>query len=58
MDMVGDPGVFQQEFPGIWNAGSLDCCWDPSGISHHIIELVGDGSSCTMDLMFRRTHMF
>ena len=35
-----------------------DYCWDPGGISHHIIESVGDGSCCAMGLMFRRTHIF
>lgn len=33
-----------------------DYCWDPSGISHHIIESVGDGSSYMMDPTFGHTH--
>jgi len=36
----------------------LDYCWDPGGISHHVIESVGDGSSYMMDLTFGRTHTF
>ena len=33
-------------------------CWDPGGISHHIIELVGDGIYCVMGLIFGHTHIF
>jgi len=39
-------------------AQGLDCCWDLSGIPHHIMESIGDGSSCVMDLVVGHTHTF
>lgn len=35
-----------------------DCCWDPSGILHHIVESVGHGSSYVMDSVVGCTHLF
>ena len=32
--------------------------WDLGRISHHIIELLGDGSSYVMDLTLGHTHIF
>lgn len=39
-------------------ARRLDCCWDPGGILHHIVELVGHGRNYVMDSMVGYTHLF
>lgn len=35
-----------------------DYCWDPGGILHHIVELVGHGSNYVMDLVVGCTNLF
>jgi len=43
----------------LWITGATrgpDCCWDPGGIIHHIVDSVSDGHSCMMKLVIECRH--
>jgi len=50
--------IVQQRLWITIEARGPDCCWDPGGILHHIMESVGDGSSYVMDSVVGHTYLF